>query len=188
VKINATYFYPQKAGQSCFHRHLDWKPATEPSSAGLSYGHNVEFAWLFIRAQRVLGEPLSWDHFNAHIEHALKYGYDHQRGGLYSRGMDDQPATDTDKIWWVQAEMLAALTDALKHKQDRAYSETLDKLVDFILRYQANPADAIWLDTVAADGTPKNTAKAHSWKANYHDVRAMVKFVEAYGEADRRDP
>jgi mannobiose 2-epimerase len=181
VKINATYFYPREAGQSCFHRHLDWEPATEPSSAGLSYGHNVEFAWLFIRAQRVLGEPLSWDHFNAHIEHALKYGYDHQRGGLYSRGMDDQPATDTDKVWWVQAELLAALTDALQHKEDRAYSEALDKLVDFIVKYQANPADAIWLDTVAADGTPKNTAKAHSWKANYHDVRAMVKFVEAFG-------
>lgn len=181
VKINATYFYPPKAGQSCFHRHLDWKPATEPSSAGLSYGHNVEFAWLLIRAQKVLGQRPSWDHFNAHIEHALNYGYDHKRGGLYSRGMDDQPATDTDKIWWVQAEMLAALTDGLQHKQDRAYSEALDKLVDFVFKYQANPADAIWLDTVAADGTPKNTAKAHSWKANYHDVRAMVKFVEAFG-------
>jgi cellobiose epimerase len=181
VKINATCFYPREAGQSRFHRHLDWKPATEPSSAGLSYGHNVEFAWLFIRAQGVLGERLSWDHFNAHIEHALKYGYDHQRGGLYSRGKDDQPATDTDKVWWVQAEMLAALTDALQHKQVRAYSEALDKLVDFIFKYQANPADAIWLDTVAAGGTPKNTAKAHSWKANYHDVRAMVKFVEAFG-------
>jgi len=181
VKINATYFYPPNAGQSCFHRQLDWKPSTEPSSAGLSYGHNVEFAWLLIRAQKVLGQRPSWDHFNAHIEHALNHGYDHQRGGLYSRGMDDQPATDTDKIWWVQAEMLAALTDGLQHKQDRAYSEALDKLVDFVFKYQANPADAIWLDTVAADGTSKNTAKAHSWKANYHDVRAMVKFVEAFG-------
>jgi len=84
VKINALYFYPPKAGESCFHRHLDWAPATEPTSAGLSYGHNVEFAWLLIRAQTVLGQAPSWDHFNAHIEHALKYGYDHQRGGLAS--------------------------------------------------------------------------------------------------------
>ena len=181
VKINRTYFYPLEAGQSCFHRQLDWKPATEPSSAGLSYGHNVEFAWLLIRAQKALGQPPSWDHFDAHIQHALNYGYDHQRGGLYSRGLDDRPATDTDKIWWVQAELLAALTDGLQHQQNRAYSQALDKLVEFIFKYQANPADAIWLDTVAADGTPKNTAKANAWKANYHDVRAMVKFVEAFG-------
>ncbi len=181
MKINATYFYPRNPGQAAFHRHLDWQPATERSSAGLSYGHNVEFAWLFIRAQKVLGQRPSWRHFEAYLDHALKYGYDHQRGGLYSRGLDDQPATDTDKIWWVQAEMLAALTDALQHKPNRRYSEALEMLVHFIGKYQANPTDAIWFDTVAADGTPKNTAKAHSWKANYHDVRAIVKYVDAFG-------
>jgi len=181
VKINTTYFYPQDPGKSCFHRHLDWAPTTEPSSAGLSYGHNVEFAWLMIRSQQVLKTKPSWDHFNHHLEHALKYGYDHTRGGLYSRGMDDQPATDTDKIWWVEAEMMAALTDALKHKPNPAYAEALEKLVAFIQKYQANPQDGIWLDTVAADGTPKGTAKAHNWKANYHDVRAIVKYVEAFG-------
>ena len=77
--------------------------------------------------------------------------------------------------------MLAALSDGLQHKPNRAYSDALDKLTDFILRYQANPADGIWLDTVAADGTPKDTSKAHAWKANYHDVRGLVKYVEAFG-------
>lgn len=85
----------------------------------MSYGHNVEYAWLLIRAQKVLGKPLSWDEFYAHLNHALKHGYDHERGGLFNRGADDQPATDTDKVWWVQAEMLAALTEALKNKANR---------------------------------------------------------------------
>ena len=180
VRLNCTYFYPSNAAASAFHRHLDWQPVTEASSAGLSYGHNVEFAWLMIRAQQVLGQPPAWPHFKAHVDHALRYGYDHARGGLYSRGMDDQPANDTDKVWWVEAEMLAALTDGLRHENNQAYSEALDSLLSFIFKYQANPKDAIWLDTVAADGTPKVTAKAHNWKANYHDVRAIVKFIEAY--------
>jgi len=34
---------------------------TDPRSSRLSYGHNVEFAWLMIRAQKVLGTPLAWD-------------------------------------------------------------------------------------------------------------------------------
>ncbi len=180
VKINATYFYPKDPGQSCFHRHLDWTVVTNASSAGLSYGHNVEFAWLMVRAQTALGRRPFWDQFDAHLAHALRYGYDHRRGGLYSRGSDDQPATNTDKVWWVQAEMLAALTEGLKHKENPAYAEAMDKLLQFISKYQANPADGIWLDTVAADGTPKVTAKAHNWKANYHDVRAIVKFIEAF--------
>ena len=181
LQINSTWFYPKDPGRSAFHRHLDWSPVTDPSSAGLSYGHNVEFAWLMLRTEQVLGRQLSWDHFNAHVDHALKYGYDHQRGGLYSRGADDSPATDTDKIWWVQAEMLATLTDGLKHRENPAYAGALDQLLQFICEHQANPADGIWLDTVRADGTPKVTAKAHNWKANYHDVRALVKFVDAFG-------
>jgi mannobiose 2-epimerase len=180
LRLNCTYFYPVDPGKSAFHRHLDWQPVTEPSSAGLSYGHNVEFAWLMIRAEEVLSKTPSWGHFKAHVDHALKYGYDHVRGGLYSRGVDDQPANNTDKVWWIQAEMLAALSDGLKHENKPAYSEALDSLLQFIFKYQANPADGIWLDTVAADGTPKVTAKAHNWKANYHDVRAIVKFVEHF--------
>ena len=181
VKLNRSFFYPIDPAQSALHRTLDWQPVSGPASAGVSYGHNVEFAWLLVRAETALDRKPSWPHFYVHLDHALKYGYDHERGGLYSRGFDDQPATDTDKVWWVQAEMLAALTDALKHKKDPAYSEALDQLLSFIEKYQANPPDGIWLDTVAADGRPKNTAKAHNWKANYHDVRAMVKFVEAFG-------
>jgi mannobiose 2-epimerase len=183
LKINAKFFYPPEAGKSCFHRQLDWSPVTAPSSAGLSYGHNVEFAWLMIRAEQVLKRKPSWNHFNAHIEHALKYGYDHERGGLYSRGADDTPATDTDKVWWVQSEMLAALTDGLQNKPNEDWSKALDSLLKWIVTRQADPKDGIWLDTLTADGKPKSSVKASSWKANYHDVRALVKFIEAFGDA-----
>ena len=37
--------------------------------------------------------------------------------------------------------------------------------------------------TVAADGTPRKPAKAHNWKANYHDVRAMIKFIDVFAPA-----
>lgn len=181
IEVNAKYFYPKQAGQSCFHRQPDWKPVTDPKSAGLSYGHNVEFAWLMIRAQQTLGRRPAWSHFHAHLDHALKYGYDHERGGLYYSGLDDQPATRTDKEWWVQSEMLAALTDALQHRPNAGYQAALEKLIHFVWTHQVDPKDGIWLATVTAAGQPKSTAKANHWKANYHDVRAVVKFVEAFG-------
>lgn len=181
LKINATWFYPTDPARSAFHRHPDWRLATGGRSDGLSYGHNVEFAWLMIRAEEVLGRSPSWSHFDAVIDHALKYGYDHQRGGLYNRGFDDQPATDTDKVWWSQSELLAALSDGLGHTPNSAWSSALEKLIVFLDAHQIDPKDGIWLDTVAADGTPKSPAKAHNWKANYHDVRAIVKFIEQFG-------
>ncbi len=181
VRLNTTYFYPKDPGQSAFHREPDWKPVTDPRSAGLSYGHNVEFAWLLIHAQQVLGQRPSWGHFTAHIEHALQYGYDYEHGGLYYMGSDNQPATRTDKEWWVEAEMMAALTEGIKHQANPTYASALEKLIQFVWKFQVNPADGIWLSTVTADGKPKSTSKANAWKANYHDVRAMVKFIEAFG-------
>ena len=180
LKINQTRFYPRKPGQSAFHRQPDWKPVHRAESAGLSYGHNVEFAWLMLRAEDALGVRRSWRHFEAYLDHALRYGQDQTRGGLYNRGFDDQPATDTDKVWWVQAEWLAALTEALRHKERPDYAMALEQLLRFVSQNQADPKDGIWLDTVTAEGILKITAKAHHWKANYHDVRALVKFVEAF--------
>lgn len=180
LRINRRYFYPTTPGRSRFHRQPDWREVTDPRSAGLSYGHNVEFAWLMVRAQQALGRRPSWRHFHALLDHALRHGYDHQRGGLYHRGFDDQPATDTAKVWWAQAELIAALSDALQRKPDRRYEEALIKQVTFLRAHQIDPKDGIWLDTVDADGTPRSTGKAHNWKANYHDVRALVKFIEAF--------
>lgn len=181
LRLNKTYFYPRRPEASSFHRQLDWKPVTDPSSAGLSYGHNVEFAWLMIRAEKVLGMDPSWPHFYAHLNHALKYGFDDERGGLMDRGFGDEPATDTDKIWWVQSEMLAACTDALDHRKSPRIRKALDLLLDFLFTYQIDPEDKIWLETISLEGEVKSGAKAHNWKANYHDVRAMIKFIEVFG-------
>jgi len=182
LRLNMEYFYPLDASKSCFHRNPDWSAVTDPRSAGLSYGHNVEFAWLMIRAEEVLGRGPSWNHFYAHLDHALKCGYDRERGGLYHRGIGNQMPFDTTKVWWVQAEMIAAFTDALRHKPDAAYEAALEKTLEFVARNMTDPKDGIWVDSVLADGQPRNTSKAHNWKANYHDVRALVKFVEAFGK------
>ena len=182
LNINTKYFYPLDAAKSCFHRNPDWSAVTDPSSAGLSYGHDVEFAWLMVRAEEALGRAPSWPHFYAHLDHALKCGYDRERGGLYHRGIGNELPYDTTKVWWVQAEMIAAFTDALRHKPDAAYESALEKTLEFVARFMTDPKDGIWVDSVMADGQPKNTNKAHNWKTNYHDVRALLKFVEAFGK------
>ena len=180
IEINQRYFYPKEPGKSAFHRHPDWRSVSAYSSLGLSYGHNVEFAWLMIEAQKALGRTPSWEHFYAHIDHALQYGYDHERGGVYDRGFSDRPATRTDKIWWVQAEMMAALTYAIRNHVRPEYGTALEQLNQFVWSHMVDPRDAIWVDTVAADGSLVRGVKASNWKANYHDVRAMVRFYETF--------
>jgi mannobiose 2-epimerase len=184
VHLNQRHFYPRDPGRSAFHFNPNWSPVTDPASAGLSYGHNVEFAWLMIRAEEAMGRRPSWGHFHAHMEHCLRFGTDHARGGIYNRGFGNQPATDTSKVWWAQAEWIAALSDGIRHVPDHAaYTAALVKVLSFMRNRATDPRTGIWLDTVAADGTPKSTGLAHSWKTLYHDTRGLVKFVEAFSRA-----
>ncbi len=182
LEINCDYFYPEDAGKSCFHRQADWSVVTEPSSAGLSYGHNVEFAWLMVRAMQALGREPLWGTFSSHLDHALKHGVDGERGGLYSRGVGDEAANDTVKVWWAQAEWMAALVDGMWYRPDPRYQPALEAVMRFTWEHMVDPRDGMWYDTVAADGKVLRKAKAHNWKAAYHDVRAMVKLIDLYGE------
>lgn len=179
LDLNRRYFYPLDASKAAYHCRPDWQPVLEADSAGLSYGHNVEFAWLMVRAQQALKEKPDWQHFAAHVDHALAHGYDWTHGGLYYRGVGNEPATVTDKVWWAEAELIAALTVALQHEPNPRYRDALDKQIDFLARFQTAP-DGIWVDNVTAEGKPKGPRKAHSWKANYHDVRAMQMLVDAF--------
>ncbi|MHC4996148.1 MAG: AGE family epimerase/isomerase, partial [Planctomycetota bacterium] len=51
-----------------------------------SPGHNVEFVWLLLHAADVLGQPRDryLDIARANFEHCLRYGVDHELGGVYA--------------------------------------------------------------------------------------------------------
>ncbi|MGH9049300.1 MAG: AGE family epimerase/isomerase [Acidimicrobiia bacterium] len=180
--VNQRHFYPALPGRSCQHRLPDWSVVPGSPAATLSYGHQVQFAWMLIRADRVLGLDPSWEVFYAHLDHALRYGYDHRRGGAYRFGFDDQPATGTDKLWWVQAEMMVALTDALIHQWDHRYADALVQTLRFVERHQTDRADGVWLELVTASGRRRVPRKAGPWKVGYHEVRALVRLVEAFAQ------
>jgi cellobiose epimerase len=179
--VNQRHFYPADAGKSCQRRGTDWSAVPGEAGGSLSYGHNVQFAWMLIRAERVLRLDPSWDVFYAHVDHALRYGYDHQRGGVYSLGYDDQPATRTEKLWWVQAEMMVALTDALLQRWEQRYNRALVQTIRFVERHQTDGTDGVWLERVTAAGRRSVPRKAGEWKVGYHEVRALVRLVEAFG-------
>ena len=180
LELLCTNFYPPDVSESCEYRLPDWKAAANDEFSKLSHGHMIEFGWLMIHAQQALGLPRQWDHFESLLRHSLRYGFDHERGGFYFRGKPHEPACDTTKFWWVQAEGLAALTDAVAHFDSDEYDATLSQLVNWILNYQIRSNDAVWIVSTDAEGRPQNVKKAGEWKAAYHEVRAITKFVETF--------
>lgn len=183
--INKTYFFPVNVSKYCEYRRMDWGEVRGNSYDGISYGHNLEFAWLMLHVQNILQVPLDMDHFDRILNHALKYGFDHKRGGFYQKGFGEKPAVDMKKVWWVQAEALAALCSALYHKADVDYDRALDLLLDWIFRHQILSDDGVWISVTDEEGKPIDLTKAGAWKAAYHEVRAVTKFIDVF--SSRRD-
>jgi mannose 2-epimerase len=180
IELLCTKFYPPDVSASCEYRLSDWKPIDHDPFAGVSHGHLIEFAWLLLHAQEAVGTPRDWGYFESLLRHSLRHGFDHERGGFYFRGKPNETAADTTKFWWVQAEGLSALTDAVAHFDSDEYNGALTHLVDWILNYQVRSDDGVWIVSTDAAGQPQNVKKAGEWKAAYHEVRAITKFIQTF--------
>ena len=154
------------------YRSDDWSVPNDPAAYARSYGHDVEYAWLAVHAERVLEREPDWDAFFLVVDDALSNAFDHDRGGLRN---------DSTKVWWVQAELVAALVDADAQRPDAGYDRALLQTLDFVDAHLVDRADRVWFEIVADDGTVTRRVKAHDWKSTYHDVRTLVRLAQAYG-------
>ncbi len=179
LQLSRAWFFPPGAQFAQPLRTRDWRSIGGSRYDLVSYGHELEFAWLMIRAQRVLGLAPAWDHFHALVGRVLHAGWDFGRGGVYFSGRTTGTATDRRKVWWTQAEALAALVDGWEERSPE-YEMALSGLVDWILTRHVLSADGIWITSTDELGKPLDRTKAGPWKGAYHDVRAMTKYIAAF--------
>ena len=144
-----------------------------------SYGHNVELAWLLLDALHTLGDET--ERFEPVIrnalDHALAYGIDDTYGGVYVEGSHDGPATDQAKEFWQQAELLTGMLDGFLQFRDPRYLEGYANVHRFVMDKMIHHATGEWWPLLTRDGTPVWRHMSHSWKVNYHTVRAAVNCV-----------
>jgi mannobiose 2-epimerase len=164
----------------------DWNPVPDVNGKWTtSYGLNAELAWLLLAAVDLL--HYSRESYRGAIlgliDHALSYGFDHERGGLAAFGpvsghvlsAGDLPANRLSKSWWAQAEMLNALAYAYEWTRQRKYLDAFEKLFDWIWTYQIDHECGDWYQDVSWDsGKPLTTDKGREWKTAFHASRALI--------------
>jgi mannose/cellobiose epimerase-like protein (N-acyl-D-glucosamine 2-epimerase family) len=141
-----------------------------------SYGHNIEFLWLFLHALQVLGvSPDPWkEKLAALARHTVTYGIDQQYGGIFVEGPHDGPARDRQKEFWQQAESLVGLLDSYLLFRDPLYWQAFKKVFDFVWTKMINHDVGEWYALLDRDGTVQWDYLGHAWKNNYHTTRSMV--------------
>ncbi len=156
----------------------DWKPLSEI----ISYGHNIEGAWLLTLAARVHEDPRLLSEINqlalALVDETLRSGTDSD-GSLFYEGLPDGTKSDPRKDWWPQAEAVIGCIDAFEISGSEHYLQQAFRIWDFIQAHLIDHLHGEWFHTVDASGQPLGShAKVSFWKCPYHNGRAAFEAVQ----------
>jgi mannobiose 2-epimerase len=188
--------------------HTDWRPYLALDSSGtpirggtmdhVSFGHDVETAFLMLEAAEVLGiDPAATlERGKAMVDHSLRWGWDDAAGGFYDAGEynDDGTAvsiTLEGKNWWTQAEGLNSLLlfGDLYPDDLLAYHEKFLKQWSYIDTYLIDHERGGWyVGGIDMEPEAAESAKGGIWKSAYHDGRAMMNVVSRLREGEATPP
>lgn len=148
----------------------DWSARSEK----ISYGHDIEAAWLLTEAAGVLNDPALTARVHplavkiANV--TLAEGVDAD-GGIYNEG-DPHGLTNTNKEWWPQAEAVVGFLNAYQLGGDARHLEAALHTWDFIETQLIDHTRGEWLRGVTRDGRVlADQLKVSFWKCPYHNGR-----------------
>ncbi len=141
-----------------------------------SYGHNIEMIWLMNRAAQIMGLPQDTylELTKMLADHALTYGYDFERGGVFRDGPHTGAPLVRDKEWWQNCESLIGFLDAFEITGDERYLKAFIRNWEFDTTYMINHKVGEWRQLLKEDGTPIIAQVGNPWKCIYHTGRAML--------------
>ena len=155
-------------------------------SSIISFGHDIEGAWLLYEAAKEVGD----DQLTAEVSEnlilmvnaTLADGFADD-GSLFNEMNTSSGHLDDDKHWWMQAEAMVGLAYAWKLTGNDFYLDKLMKIWSFIHTFVIDPVNGEWFGRLDNDGVPVTSEdKAGFWKCPYHNSRAMMEVVTIISE------
>ena len=162
----------------------DWKVADRDGDSKQSeYGLDLEASWLLVEAAERVGrnqDPKIRRASLALVDHALRYGFDQQHGGVYRYGPATGPADNRDMEWWQQCEALVAFLNAYHLTGDAKYWQAFDLEARFVTdRFVDHQYGEVYT-AIFHDGKI-DSEKVGPWKAQYHVTRAFLEILARLG-------
>ncbi|PTY05940.1 N-acyl-D-glucosamine 2-epimerase [Opitutaceae bacterium EW11] len=164
-----------------YHLGLFFDEAWRPRTDRVSFGHDIEAAWLLTEAADVVGDSdLQARVRKVAVEIArvtLAEAIDSDGGLLYEA--DSKGLTQTYKEWWPQAEAAVGFLNAYQISRDEKYLETSLRLWDFIEAHLVDRKHGEWIRSVDRSGKTASTdPKVSFWKCPYHNGRACLELID----------
>jgi cellobiose epimerase len=165
----------------------------------VSFGHDLETAFLLLEASETLGmreDTATVRIARRLVDHSLSNGWDRRNGGIYYEGYYF-PSSDTitiindKKDWWVQAETLHVLLLMSKmFPGNGEYMKYFYSEWNYIRTYIIDRKNGGWYEG-GIDNHPeyRGYLKGNEWKSTYHETRSMLNclmLLNPHGFPDNR--
>ncbi|WP_247237798.1 AGE family epimerase/isomerase [Telluribacter sp. SYSU D00476] len=159
-----------------YHMRLFFDNEWRPQSQAISYGHDIEAAWLLQESAEVLHDEAltqKWKQVAVKMADAAAEGLNPD-GSLHH---EYDPATDhydTHREWWVTAEGMVGYLNAYQNTGDTRYLDLSLRLWEFAKQYLIDHERGEWIWGVYGDYRPMPEDKVGFWKCPYHNSRACL--------------
>lgn len=145
----------------------------------VSYGHDIEAAWLLLWCAQTIQHQELTDIYKKHavqMADATFEGIDDD-GGLWYELEPHENKLIAEKHWWPQSELLIGMINAWELTQDIKYFESAEKNWEFIKRFILDKKNGEWIWGINANYSKINKDKAGLWKCPYHNSRACIELI-----------
>ncbi|SHG39951.1 AGE family epimerase/isomerase [Flavobacterium johnsoniae] len=145
----------------------------------ISYGHDIEAAWLLLQCAEVLEEKnliANYKKYAVQIAEVTKEGLDTD-GGLWYEFETKENELIAEKHWWVQAEALIGFYNSYQLTGKEEYLEIVFKNWNFIKKHILDHKNGEWFWGIHKDYSLIEKDKAGFWKCPYHNSRACLELI-----------
>ncbi|OIV43779.1 AGE family epimerase/isomerase [Flavobacterium johnsoniae] len=145
----------------------------------VSYGHDIEAAWLLLHSAEVFENKNLISNYKKHavqIAEVTKEGLDTD-GGLWYEFEPKENKLIAEKHWWVQAEALIGFYNAYQLTGNEDYLEIVFKNWEFIQKHILDLKNGEWFWGIYRDYSLIEKDKAGFWKCPYHNSRACLELI-----------
>jgi mannobiose 2-epimerase len=174
LEVFAHHFIDDKSHHLILFFDQDWVG----KSNLISYGHEIEAAWLLQYAAEIIGHTgwtITMKSQALKITEAASEGWEYD-GGLRYEKQDE--LHNNEKHWWVQAEAMIGFFNAFQLSHQKKYLEQSLKSWDFVKKYIRDVEFGEWFWGVHEDNSVMaNQDKIGFWKCPYHNTRACMEII-----------
>lgn len=141
----------------------------------ISYGHDIEAAWLLNEALTVLSD----DRLSAKVIPITTRIAMASVDGIRPDGSMVHEANDESRQWWVLCEQVTGFIDQWQITREPRYWDYAVNAFRYILNNLIDREEGEWYWAVRQDGTLDNdNDKAGFWKCPYHNSRMCLELIE----------